>query len=123
MLTRDLDQPCTSPVREASAAGILEGGDRVQEGRRVGARAKLDVEGVGIEPLVVHRQRHDLDAFAREHLERAVVARSLDEDAPRSTRELLGSVEDESLEPPDGEDDTLGRRRRDAPQPTRGAGA
>ncbi len=108
MLPRDLDQPCASLVREGSTAGILEGRNRVQEGRRLGARAKLGVQRARVEALVVHRQGHDLDPFAREHLERAVVARCLDEDAPGSTRELLGGVEDESLQAPDREDDTLG---------------
>ena len=108
VLPRDLDQPRASLVRERSTARVLEGRNRVQEGRRIGARAKLGVERVGVEALVVHREGHDLDAFAREHLERAVVARCLDEDAPGSTRELLGGVEDESLQAPDGEDDALG---------------
>ena len=43
----------------------------------------------------------------REDLERAVVRRRLHEHAARSPRELLGGVEDESLESADREDDPL----------------
>ncbi len=53
-------------------------------------------------------ERDDLDPVAGEDLERTVVARRLDEHAPRPARELLGGVEDEPLEAADREDDAPG---------------
>ena len=81
-----------------------------KEGRsRLGC--ELGLERVGVEALVVHRQRDDLDTLAREDLQRAVVARRLDEHSPGRARELLRRVEDEALKPADRENDA---RRLDA---------
>ena len=109
MFARELDQPRPSRFGQRATARILERRDRVEEGRWIGAAAELGGERVRVETFVVHRQGHDLDPLTCEHLERAVVARSLDQDAPRPARKLLGGVEDESLEAADGEDDLPGR--------------
>ena len=75
--------------------------------RRGGCAARL--ERIGIEPLLVHRERDDLGAIAREDLQRPVVARRLDEHAPGPARELLSRVEHEPLKTADREHDALGR--------------
>ena len=91
----ELDDPAATLRRERAAARILEGRDRVEKGRRV-AVAQGGLERVGVEPLVVHRDEHDLGAELPQDLERTVVGRLLDEDAP-AARQPLGE-EDEALQ-------------------------
>ena len=75
---RDLDDAAAALLRERPAAGVLEGGDRVEEHRLLALGERL-LERFGIEPFVVHRERHDLRAETREDLQRPVVRRRLDE--------------------------------------------
>jgi hypothetical protein len=97
VLPHDLDEPRAPLRRERPSARVLERGNGVEERRLLAAALELGVERVGIEPLVVHLQRNDLDPLASEDLERTVVARRLDEHATGNTCELLGRVEDEAL--------------------------
>ena len=95
---RELDDAASAFQRERPAARVLERRDRVEE-RDVAAPAELPLERVGVEALVVHRQRDHLGAFPREDLQRPVVGRALDEHTTGPARELLGRVEDEALQP------------------------
>ena len=54
---------------------------------------------------MIHRERDDLDPFAREDLQRPVVRRALDEDAAGPALEGLGRVEHEAQQPADGQHD------------------
>ena len=94
-------------LAERSAARVLEGRDRVEE-RDVAAARELRLERVGVEPLVVHLDGDDLDALPAEELQRPIVGRPFDEDAPGSARELRGGVEDEALQPARREEDPAG---------------
>ena len=98
VLGGDLDEPAAALDADRAAGRILEGRDRVEERHRA-ALAELGFERVEVEALVVHRERHDLGAVAREDLQRPVVGRPLDEHAPRPHGELHGRVEDEPLQP------------------------
>ena len=104
MLARQLDEPRAPLHAERPSGRVLEGRDRVEE-RDVAAAAKLGFERVEVEALVVHRQRYDLDAFAREDLQRPIVGRRLHEDATGLPQELRGNVEDEALEPAGRDED------------------
>ena len=108
VLASDLDEPRATLGREGTPARVLEGRDRVEEGRRFAAALQLVLERIGIQAFVVHRESHDLGAFAREDLQRPVVARRLDEHAAGPPRELLGRVEHEPLKTSDGEHDPPG---------------
>ena len=85
---------------------MQERGDRVEEARLT--RSELALEPVRVEPLVVHRQRHDLGSQAREDLQRTIVGGRLDQHAAGPRSEKLLRVEDEALEP--------SRRQQDAPR-------
>ena len=107
MLAHDLDEARAALGRQRPPARVLKRRDRVQERRALAAAAQLHVECVRIETFLVHLERDDLGPVSSEDLERAVVRRRLHEHASRSPRELLGGVEDESLETADREDDPL----------------
>ena len=98
LLAGELGDPAAALLGERPPARILERRDRVEE-RDVAAARKLGGQRVGIEPLLVHRQRHDVRPGLGEQLQRPVVGRPLDEDASRPAREQLGGVEDEPLQP------------------------
>ena len=80
MLLRELDQPLATLARERPPARILEGRDRVEEGRRRTA-VERPGESVGVETLVVHLDGGHLDSARCEKLQRPVVGRPFDEDA------------------------------------------
>ena len=105
MLADDLDEPRAPLGGERSPARVLERRDRVEEGRWIVTATQLGLEGIGIETFVIHLEGDDLGSFASEDLERAVVARRLDEDSPRPARELLSGIEHEPLKAADREDD------------------
>ena len=90
---------------EGAAARVLEGRDRVEEGD-VAAPLELRLERIRVETLVVHRQRDRLDTAPAEELQRAVVRRRLDEDAPRAPLQLGRRVEVEALQAAGGDEDT-----------------
>src|SRR5204863_7626627 len=89
------------------ATRVLERRDRVQE-RRLVAATEFFRERIGIESLVVHRQRDDVGAETREDLQRPVVRRRLDEHAPASAVQELLREEDEGLQRAAREDDARG---------------
>jgi hypothetical protein len=99
----ELDDALAPRSRERPAARVLERRNRVDEARR--PRSELASERIGVEPLVVHRQRHDFRAEPREDLQRPVVGGRLDEHAPGSLGQELLRVEDEALEAAIGEED------------------
>ena len=109
VLAHDLDESGATLRRERPPARVLERRDRVEERRPVAVPSQLRFERVGVETLLVHLEGDDLGALASEDLQRPVVARSLDEHASRSARELLRRVEREALQAADGEDDALRR--------------
>ena len=84
--------------------GIVEEGD-------VAAPLELRFERIRVETLVVHRQRDRLDTAPAEELQRAVVRRRLDENAPRAPLQLGRRVEVEALQAAGGDEDA---RRLDA---------
>ena len=95
---------------EGAAARVLEGRDRVEEGD-VAAPLELRLERIRVETLVVHRQRDRLDTAPAEELQRAVVRRRLDEDAPRAPLQLGRRVEVEALQAAGGDEHGSARRR------------
>ena len=94
MLGGQLDDAPPALDAECAAARVLEGGDRIEEGRLL-ARAQRGLERVRVEPLVVAVQR-DVGAELLEDLQRPVVGRALDEHA-LAGREPLRE-EDEALQ-------------------------
>ena len=105
---RQLDDVLAALDRERSPARILEGGNRVEEGR-LGPALQLALERIGIEPLVVHLDRGHLDAVVTQNQERAIVARRLDQHAAAdpAPEEVLSQI-DEALERAVGEQDLAG---------------
>ena len=91
-------------LAERSPARVLERRDRVEE-RDVAPARELGLEHVGVEPLLVHRERDDLGPVPAEDLQRPVVGRPFDEHAARAALELDGGVEDEALEPAGRDED------------------
>ncbi len=102
----ELDQRAAPLDRECAPARVLEGGDGVEEARA--ATGELAVEGIQIEAFLVHLNRHDLRAEARELLERPVVGGRLDEHPPRPLRQELFEPEGDSLEAAARDDDSRG---------------
>ena len=83
VLGGELDEPAAALDPDRAAGRVLERRDRVEERDRP-ALAQLGLERVEVEALVVHRERHDVRAVARQDLQRPVVGRRLDEHAARA---------------------------------------
>jgi hypothetical protein len=97
---------CDAPAAllgERSAARVLKGRDRVEEGGLL-ALGQRGLERVEVEAVVVHRQADDVGAEAREDLQRPVVRWRLHEDTRPFPDELLGE-EHEALERAARDDD------------------
>ena len=118
VLSRDLDDLAAPLAGERPPARILEGRNRVQERRPLASAAQLGNERVRDETLLVHLERYDLGALARENRERAVVRGRLDEHAAGAPGELLRCVEGEALQPSGRQHDARPDRRRGVRPPT-----
>ena len=81
VLPRQLDEPPPPVERERPSTRVLEGRQRVEEGRR-GVAPQFRFERVDVEPVVVLRERPHLRPEPGGDLQRPVVRGSLDEDPP-----------------------------------------
>ena len=106
MLACELGDASTSLCRQRPPAGILEGGDRVEEGGLL-TFGECSLECVDLQAFVVHREADDVGAETCQDLERPIVGRCLHEYARSLLHEVLGE-EDEALERAAGDDDALG---------------
>ena len=97
ILGRELDEPSAALGADRPARRILERRDRVEERDRPAA-TQFCLEPIEVEAFVVHRERNNLHAVARENLQRAVVRRTLDEHATGAACKLHGGVEHEALQ-------------------------